>query len=827
MILNESSRDNLLLPYLELLNAKGVKCTLSQLKQFLLAKFVNEAHIRNLSLESNYYLAGVAKYYFHGDLTTNKTLNVFDSNVKDVFNTEVCQKLNILILALRNSYIDSVGTTFEQPEDFGELTLPKLFRKYNKLICKEMGIEVPVKHREVVDNLDRNDRVGNGYTFDILYSYEEAQKYNKYTEPGAWCITYGEHHFNSYVRRLGIHYVIFRKDGFENVERKKTEGWTTQKPQDEYGNSLIAVLQKNNSWEPVYITSRWNHGSYSDNSACEADHAYTTGEFMRITGVSPADLERIFKIWQKDREVRKVNVSDERKALNKEMKNVLRLVKYAQIRMNGGNFDKAFDEEFNFKQVNVLSNYQRLGNLRQAAQTARKNGKDIAQYETSYYKTVRDSVRACQITYNDSTYIFLIDKNKILFETLYRVNGTYDGISLHFETSEDDSGGWNGARHFKNIVLCSFPNGSMLYDTRRHCFVDVDGIQKFKYVTDMTYSGKIEGNDNGYYEVKMSQNVTAWIDWNTNKPLVLPNGSSWFEYAVANTRFWYKSGREVRTNFAGNRDGAAYIVYDSSANETYFYDLNTKRFFQPETNEETRIYEYNPFEQRDNMPKGYYIIRYKQSKEQYYNFLYAIYHDGKPLSYEGNKLFSAVDSLGNGFLYFVTEGKPVLFNINENKNYPFPINLNNVNVEQLWQKCEHFSFFRIFFDYQNKEEKIIIFCQSNKCFIKNPFTNDFVFKTRFNYRIYNDYMTFEFGRNRYKLIYNTATSNFGMEPDGTVDDSIIDENKNNIMNKVIKINEDTIKQIVTESVKKVLKSNSSKMFVNEEKKNVSDNKLTK
>ena len=826
MILNESSRDNLLLPYLELLNAKGVKCTLSQLKQFLLAKFVNEAHIRNLSLESNYYLAGVAKYYFHGDLTTNKILNAFNSNVKDVFDTDICQKLNILILALRNSYIDSVGTTFEQPEDFGELSLPKLLRKYNKIICKGMGIEVPVKHKEVVDNLDRNNRVGNGYTFDILYSYEEAKKYNQYTEPGAWCITYGEHHYNSYIRNLGIHYVIFRKDGFENVERKKTEGWTTRKPQDEYGNSLIAVLQKNNSWEPVYITSRWNHGSNMDNSQCEADHAYTTAEFMRITGVSQADLERISKIWQKDREVRKVEMSDERKALNKEMKDVLRLVKYAQIRMNGGNFDKAFDEEFKFKQVKVLSNYQRLDNLRQAAQTALENGKDVTQYETSYKKTVRDSIRACQITYNNSTYIFLIDKNKILFETLYRLNGTYDGISHHFETSEDkEYSSWNAARHFKNIVLCSFPNSSMLYDTRRHCFVDVDGVKKFKYVTDMTYSGKIEDNDSGYYEVKMSQNVTAWIDWNTNKPLVLPNGSSWFEYAITNSGFWYKSNREVRTNFAGNKDGAAYIVYDSSANETYFYDLNTKRFFQPETDEENKIFEYNPFEITDNMPKDYYVIRYHKSKEIYYQFLYAIYHDGKPLSYEGNKLFSTVDSLGNGFLYFVTKGKPVLYNVLENKNYPFPINFTMVN--QNWQKNKHFSLFRIFYNNQTKDAKVIVFSQANKCFIKNPFTNDFVFKTHFSYQIYTDSMKFEFGRNRYILKYNTATSKFVMEPDGTVDDSEINENKNNIMNKVIKINEDTIKQIVTESVKRVLKSNLSEMFVNEKKKNISDNKLTK
>ena len=91
--------------------------------------------------------------------------------------------------------------------------------------------------------------------------------------------------------------------------------------------------------------------------------------------------------------------------------------------------------------------------------------------------------------------------------------------------------------------------------------------------------------------------------------------------------------------------------------KTYFYDLNTKRFFQPETDEENKIFEYNPFEITDNMPKDYYVIRYHKSKEIYYQFLYAIYHDGKPLSYEGNKLFSTVDSLGNGFLYFVTNNK--------------------------------------------------------------------------------------------------------------------------------------------------------------------------
>lgn len=196
--------------------------SLSQFKQLLLTKFVNEANIRSLSLSSNYYLSGVAKYYFQGKLTTNKVPNVFDQRRPDVWNREVCERLNALILILRNSYIDTVGTTFEQPEDFGNLTLEKLLRKYNKVINKALGINQPVVQQPTVQ-LDRTNTVGNGYTYEILHSYDDARKYNKATEPGAWCITYGQHHYDAYIRKLNIHYVIFAKNGYEKIPRKKGE----------------------------------------------------------------------------------------------------------------------------------------------------------------------------------------------------------------------------------------------------------------------------------------------------------------------------------------------------------------------------------------------------------------------------------------------------------------------------------------------------------------------------------------------------------------------------------------------------------------------------
>ena len=41
--------------------------------------------------------------------------------------------------------MDSLGQKFEQPEDFGTLSIDKLLRKYNKKIDAELRIKVPKK----------------------------------------------------------------------------------------------------------------------------------------------------------------------------------------------------------------------------------------------------------------------------------------------------------------------------------------------------------------------------------------------------------------------------------------------------------------------------------------------------------------------------------------------------------------------------------------------------------------------------------------------------------------------------------------------------------
>lgn len=334
-ILCEGKRDELLSRFLPLFNERGISITISHLKQMLLKKLVNEGRLHNLSLGSNFYLLGVSRFYFEGILTNCSNideLGIF-SNSADNFDINICQKLNKVILLARNHYIEhyieSNNGERDMDENFNNLSLEELFNYYSN----EIGDVVDDKD---VEEYDANDNTCGDYTFDIMYSYADCQEYNAATEPGAWCITYGLNHYNCYIDMFkhygGIHYVVFRRNDYENTPRKVGKNY----PCDDYGNSLICVLQRNDCPKTTYITSRWNHGGY-DSPDCEADHAYSEKEFLSIIGDNGAILEKVYHIWKK-------NNKDEDNAaiINKEK---ILNYKYSQILLDGGgNLSEIFNK---------------------------------------------------------------------------------------------------------------------------------------------------------------------------------------------------------------------------------------------------------------------------------------------------------------------------------------------------------------------------------------------------------------------------------------------------------------------------------------------------
>lgn len=634
-LLLESKRDNLLLPYYNLLLSKGLNISFGEFKGILLEHLTQNAGIRNLSLASNYYLAGAARYYFNGDLTENKDLALFynyttnnvrtqqannnqavSQNHQDKFIPEVCMALNVLIKILRDSYIDTIGTTFEQPEDFGELSLKQLFKKYGAKIKKQLGME----EKPEESTLDKSTTVGNGYTFEILYSFDQARKYEEYTKPGAWCITYGEGHYNSYIRNLNIHYVIFRQNGFENIERiPEKKKWKTcsngyEKPQDTFGNSLIAVLQSNNSWEPIYITSRWNHGS-NDTGSVEADHAYTTAEFMKITGVNQADLERIYQIWAEE-----VNNNKSRSELNKIKKDTLLNIKEAQLRINNGE--------------NITSLI------------------DIIHFAVGSVENIKKSVFIGEL--KGTSAHFIVDKSKIIFESIGDANTEY---------STGNRPGTIFAYNY--LIICKFENYYLLYDYRQHKIVSVNDVYKFKAIPVPFYSKNNEF-DYSFYQVKTSHKDIALIDINTNKPLQLPNGEYWFNSMYSQTvdSKWTPRNK-VTALFVGDTSCSALeIIYDESSREKYFYNLTTRKFFNPPVfdGDESLLPQLNRFNKlepilaKSNLGKNFIIFRFTSNPnarwDTYCTPFQLFTTDGNEVILNGTKYFKDLVYLGYNFLAY-------------------------------------------------------------------------------------------------------------------------------------------------------------------------------
>ena len=593
-LINEGARDNMLAVYIPLFQKRGIDVNVSKLKQFLLNKFVTEAGIRQLSERSNYYLAGVARYYFNGDLTSNTRLNALYPRFKDNFNHEVCERLNALIKILRLSYIDSVGTQFEQPEDFGTLSLKQLFRKYNKKINQELGIDGSNNAGENGE-VNNDTSAGKSYTYDILYSFEDAKKYYKYTEPGAWCITYGKQHYDGYIRNLGIHYVIFLMNGYEKVPRRIGDGFTKDKPHDLYGNSMIAVLQSNSSPDPVYITSRWNHGSGIDNTqGTEADHAYTKEEFLDVIGCDESVLIRCYEQWKRNK-AKYGNV--DKNMMKAEKLEATRNFKYMQMLLNGG---------------------MRLKDMPRELIT---NGFVIANPNE---KNVENSVLKVTTTVNGKQYFTIFDRKRLMFDDIMLEDDGYQIRNCSKETGYIQFNVWNGHNSLR-----------ILYNTRSHQFVSVEGCKKFRYVGDEflhTWA------DFPYSVVGLNGRQFALINVASGKTVRTRTGAEWFEGINAlESSSWTNVNwsNKIRLPYFNENTKVIKLLYDSSANIKYLFSVETGKFINFNVPDGFIISDSQPFAN-----KGYIEYHMGREGDRDMRVIYADLNTGELLNILGETQFN-------------------------------------------------------------------------------------------------------------------------------------------------------------------------------------------
>lgn len=530
-ILLESKRDDLLLPYLNILKEKGIEKPLGVFKKEMLTKLSGQASLPNVSLGSNFYLVGAVRYYLNGDLTTDGKAAYMESGdpmSQDNWDVETCRKLNAVINILRNSHIDSVGTKFEQPEDFGTLPINKLFRKYGKKIEKEID--------NGGDEAAQNDRVGNGYTFKIIYTFNQAKQYCALTAPGSWCITRQPNWFRDYINSYNIHYIFFLKDGYQSLNRRDFPGpgYTRQKPHDEYGNSMIAMLQRNDSWEPKIITSRWNHGDTSDRTeGTEADHAYSLEEFCQITGVTEKDLQNIYEMWSNG-----VGQAENKAEAKKFVLSATRKAKYAQILINGGE-----------KPSNAMASV------------------GITKVKTLWGKEDNESKAVILCSIDGHT--FVMDRGKILFETIASDSDQRIELLSDFLDSEEV------IPCFKNAVAISHENYTLIYNIRYHEFVNIDGVTKLKRLpTGYNFENA------AFIEVKNGKAVTALLSTSDLRPLKLPNGKSWFMYLRCDGHWGEPDTTTIDVSPIKTNNNCVIELWVGKT-RNIFYNLKTKNFFDP------------------------------------------------------------------------------------------------------------------------------------------------------------------------------------------------------------------------------------------------------
>lgn len=141
----------------------------------------------------------------------------------------------------------------------------------------------------------------------------------------------------------------------------------------------------------------------------------------------------------------------------------------------------------------------------------------------------------------------------------------------------------------------------------------------------------------GFYEVKMSGSQMALVNLDTNEPLVLPNGHSWFE-KLGNGYSWR---RDVTCRYVSSEHNVLQIKYDTSSGEEYWYDILTKKFFNPkEQIGNNSNSSYFDIQLRKIFRNGFVSISSYMNNEV---CVYSLFKDGKIVELDGAKFFTSIN----------------------------------------------------------------------------------------------------------------------------------------------------------------------------------------
>lgn len=194
----------------------------------------------------------------------------------------------------RDDLIDFKAALLQMIDQESEDNIDETLNGMNvQQIIDKYGISLATEEDAMINRIFNMERTENNYKIVKIDSYEKSKQYNKYWSseyvsgniPGAWCITYGEGHFNSYVDLTGnnptkgeIFYFLLKEPDWQ--EKKSVPVYRNRNVNDNFGASMIAVSIKPDGMIHT-ATSRYNHDVSHTSST---DQSYNEEDISRLIG---------------------------------------------------------------------------------------------------------------------------------------------------------------------------------------------------------------------------------------------------------------------------------------------------------------------------------------------------------------------------------------------------------------------------------------------------------------------------------------------------------------------------------------------------------------